>query len=120
MNGFGSVGLKVERRGGKIPKLGSKTHPLKGLKGMEVPKAMNELAQSDAKLYLPPDAYIWRLNKRGAWGCTVGRHHDHIEPWSRHSNDSSKAMWACVRFAWRIYLEDQSLPAEHCPIKGLL
>ena len=115
------MGFQVDRRGGKTPKPNAKNHPLKSFKfPSSVPPALNELVQADAKQYLPPDAYIWRLNTRGAWGVTVGRHHDHVEPFARHSNDSSAAMWACVRFAWRVYLEDECLPVEHCPITGLL
>ena len=121
MKGFGSVGLQEARRGGKCPNPKSKTHPLARTKyPTELPAALHEVCQTDAKKYLPPGAFIWRLNVRGGWGVTVGRHHDHVEPWARHRNDSSAAMWAAIRFAWRLYLEDECLPLDHCPFKGLL
>ena len=115
------LGFQVDQRGGKDPKPNSKTHPLyKQEFPAQVPAARNEMDQADAKLFLPPGAYIWRLNKRGAWGTSIGKHHDHTEPFARHGNDSAKAMWACVKFSWLMYLEDKCLPKAHCPIAGLL
>ena len=104
-----------------MPKTSGENHPLRGHKLPDsLPSARNELPQSEAKRFLPPNSYLWRLNTRGAWGVTVGMHHDHVETWARHGNDSAKAMWACVRFAWKLWLEDEALPEEHSPFKGLL
>ena len=118
---IGSLGLQEAKRGGKVPGQGTKSHPLHGVKFPKtLPPALDELPQSEAKRYVPPGCYIWRLNTRAAWGVKVGRHSDKVEPFARHQNSSSKAMWACVKFAWMLYLEDNCLPADHCPFKGLL
>ena len=112
---------KVNKRGGTIPNVGGKKHPLKPYKFPKaLPTGLNDLDQKEAKTYLPPDSFIWRGNIKGAWFCTVGAHKDHAEPWSKHGMDSSVAMWACIRFAWLQWLDDHSLPKEHCPIAGLL
>ena len=105
---------------GKVPSLKSKLHPLNPYTFVaKVPDGTNDLAQSEAKLYLPPGAFIWRANLRGAWYSHYPPHKTHCESWSNHQFDSRQAMFAAVRHVWMQWLGDEGLDESHCPIKGI-
>jgi len=84
-----------------------------------MPTATNDMLQSEAKLYLPPGAFIWRANVKGAWCVHFAPHKSHSESWAAHHHDSGKAMMAAGRFVWREFLDDHALDESHCPIKGI-
>ena len=106
---------------GKAPTAKSKIHRLHGLAFTKsAPVASRELTQAEAKLYCPPGCLIWRANVRGAWLTHLHSHKEHAEPWANHGFDSTKAMMACVRFAWLQWLDDRGLDTSHYPHRGHL
>ncbi len=120
-NCFRAVRLAQEKVNGKPPaSLTSKKHPLYRVKyPATAPDPKDDVPQSTAKRYMPPNTYIWRANTIGAWlwnfpGVARGR-----VPWSRFDNNSFAAMNQCLRDAWRAWLEHHSLPLSHCPIANL-
>lgn len=87
---------------GKIPTLKSKNHPLHGMAyAAKMPVASNDMLQSEAKEYLPPGAFIWRANVKGAWCVHFAPHKSHSESWAAHNHDSGNAMLASVRHVWQ-------------------
>lgn len=100
----------------------SKDHPLHGLKFPgKPPSATDDISQAEARVWLPPNTYLWRNNNEGKWLFNQpsikrrGR-----AAWSAHGGSSLKALRACLREAWENYLEVFRLPNSHCPIGGLL
>ncbi len=96
-------------------------HPLNKYKApAELAYSGDDVAQAEAKTWLPPDCSIWRGNFKALWAAHV-KHHPRIqELWSDHGGSSKEAMLECVRRCWRLWLSDKCLPESACPIKGLL
>ena len=107
--------------GGKIPAVGHRDHPLKKHKySANLGVVRHDMPQSEAKRFLPPDSYIWRNNKDGAWCAHLRPHRRHSESFKSHAGDSTAAMKAAVIFVWRHWLDDHCLPDSHCHMKDLL
>lgn len=84
-----------------------------------LPMPNSVVSQKDASGLLPPGASIWRIASNNGWAV-------HCPPMRRYSVSALKArgeceaMLNCLRVVWRTYLTMQGLPADHCPIDGLL
>eukprot|EP00973_Karenia_brevis_P063578 8835209-Karenia_brevis.AAC.1 len=75
---------------------------LKGKKfPASIPVATDDLSQTSAKALLPPGAYIWRANTRGAWCVVLHPHRGFSCSWSSCGGSSHRAMLACVRHVWK-------------------
>ena len=117
---------KAKRREvyGEPPKVGSKNHPLYGLKYIvKFPEdGDSQISQKDATKMLPPGASIWvghaSSKRKGCW-CS------HYPPFERHSitweaaGSERLAVLDNVHHTWKLFLTDKGLPTSHCPIQGL-
>ena len=114
--------LKVKHlHGGTVPTIDSNAHPLYRLRFPRIlqPKGEKPITQAEAKLYLPPNSYIWRSPKHATWEAHVPPHRRFTETWLKHNNDAYDAMHACLRHAWDMYFQDNGIPNTHCPIEGI-
>ena len=97
-------------------------HPLHGIrfpKRVPPPVPEQDLAQSEAKQYLPPESHVWRCNTRGGWHFQVMDYSRQHENWTDHNGNSYLAMLAVMRRAWDQWLGHHDLPRSACPIAGL-
>lgn len=74
--------------------------------------------QSQAKLYLPPEAHIWRRHSPGEWNCHLPDCRRISEAFGKHGS-SELALRECLRRVWRQYLERSGLAEADCPIEGV-
>eukprot|EP00959_Pyramimonas_sp_CCMP1952_P470577 9496898-Pyramimonas_sp.AAC.2 len=79
------------------------------------------MSQERAKAFIPPQTYLWRANKVGAWHFNQpdfnrrGR-----AAWSQFGGSSLLALQDVCKRAWEGFLIEHRLPRAHCPIPGLL
>ncbi len=65
---------------------------------------------------LPPGAFVWR-GRHGSWAA-------HLKPWPRISRSwaiqgHKEALLHVLRGVWRLWLVDNFLTTDDCPIAGL-
>ena len=116
--------MKVKAKfGGKVPGRSSVHHPLHGFKAAQasLPKTPpgDSVEQKDIAAYLPPAAMIWKARHKGGWISKLPPHSEHLEKWAEHGGSAWLAGIAGVRHCWVKYLDDNGLPVDHCPIKGI-
>lgn len=77
-----------------------------------------EIAQSEARLYAPPGAYIWADRRAGSW-------HAHLPPfrrigrsWSTHGGEA-QTLKLCLRYLWDKWCEVNGVPHSECPMQGV-
>ena len=111
----------------KIRKSKKKEHKkasLSAYKGPKTPPALkeffNDLTQKEAKPFCPPKGSVWRANKRQNWSFHQKPHKRHSVPWSEFGGNSFESLLHGLRKSWLLYLEDEGLEPEDCPILGLL
>jgi hypothetical protein len=93
-----------------------KKTPSKG--GPQFPaKIPSTIAQSDAKLYIPPGSSIWRALNRSAWNAHLPPYPRISEQWAIESEHG--ALLRILRRLWRMYNELQGRPEDECPIQGM-
>ena len=96
----------------------SKKHPLYR-KVFPKSFSLDEVQQSEAKQYLPPDTSIWRSNTRSAWCFHNLGHVRRSVTFAEYGGDSRKAMREALKQCWRTYNDDHGLDIEWSPIDGL-
>ena len=70
-----------------------------------------------AKSLLPPGAYIWRMLTVGGWQCWTPPHPRVSFNFSRWGPRAS--VIKCLQHCWHLFLVDQGLNDDACPIKGM-
>ena len=74
-------------------------------------------AQAQMKCMTPPGGYIWRANTQRAWA-------EHFKPYPRISASwlefgPSESARRVLEQLWRHYPDNEDLPIEACPVKGV-
>ena len=87
-------------------------------KGPKKIGGMEQIKQSDAKKFLPPNSYLWRSRGSGSWNS---RHSDLPTRSCRDSawGSEERAILECLRYAWDCYLDLTGFRREDCPIGDL-
>mmetsp|Transcript_143783 Transcript_143783/g.460269 ORF Transcript_143783/g.460269 Transcript_143783/m.460269 type:complete len:181 (+) Transcript_143783:3843-4385(+) len=83
----------------------------------ELPKVLCDLQQSDYKLYMPPDSFLWKANGNNSWCGRLPPFPQVSRSWLKYGPERSLRL--VVSDVWAQWCQLEGLELSGCPMEGL-